>query len=128
MMKRFALFISLLLLNPAAYSKDIWLICEGFDLDTQAPAQFSIRIDEDRSRAWWFADNVTGDWEYVKFSADFIKYSSVSTSTFGPKGSYRFSWRINRSNGVYEDFFQWLPYGENKRNTFAICKPKKNMY
>ena len=127
MIKRFTLLISLFSLCPAALSSHVWLLCEGSDLDSQITRKFSIRIDEDNSRAWWFADNVLGDWEYVAFSADFIKYSSISDVKWA-KRKRRYSWQINRSNGVYESFGQWLPNGERERQVLAICKPKKNLY
>ena len=127
MIRRVALLISLFAICPAVLSSHVWLICEGSDLDLQLTRKFSIRIDEDNSRAWWFADNVIGDWEYVAFSADFIKYSSISTSNWA-KRKFRYSWQINRSNGVYESFWQWLPNSEKERKVLATCKPKKNLY
>lgn len=127
MIKRFTLLISLFSLCPAALSSHLWLLCEGSYLPSHKTEKFSIRIDENNSRAWWFSDNVIGDWEYVSFSADFIKYSSILDNKWAERKS-RYSWQINRSNGVYESFWQWLPNGKKERQVLAICKPKKNLY
>ena len=129
MIKRVALLISLFSLCPVALSSHVWLLCEGSRLDLQITEKFSIRLDEGNSRAWWFSDNVIGNWEYVAFSADFIKYSSISAGTQWTQWKKsRFSWQINRSNGVYESFWQLLPDGNQERDVLAICKAKKNLY
>ena len=125
-MKRIALFILLLLLSPAAYSKHIWLDCKGFT-DSYA-RQFNIRIDEDNDRVWVYAHNIVGKWEYARFGSNFIEYSTVGTNTYGRRNKYRYSWRLNRHNGEYESFWQDLPDGIKERITVAICRKVENLY